>query len=76
MVPELVGDEPYQGPTYGEWLKRQPASVQDDILGKAKGKLFRTSELPVDRFVDRAGQEYTLEQLRKRESEAFERAGL
>lgn len=32
------------GTTYTDWLKRQPAAFQDDILGKAKGKAFRAGE--------------------------------
>lgn len=62
--------------TYQDWLKRQPAEFQDDVLGKDKGKLFRKGGLPLDRFVDRSGKELTLDQLRQRESEAFQKAGL
>jgi SPP1 gp7 family putative phage head morphogenesis protein len=59
-------------PTYNDWLTRQPASVQDDILGPTRGRLFRSGEYPVDRFTDRAGQEYTLEQLRAKDAETFD----
>jgi len=62
--------------TYGGWLKKQPVAVQDDILGKAKGKLFRKGGVPVDRFVDYQGHEYTLKELRRREASAFTAAGL
>ena len=62
--------------TYQDWLRKQPKDVQEDILGVSKAKLFRSGSLPLDRFVDRAGHEYTLEQLRQRESEAFQKAGL
>lgn len=62
--------------TYQGWLKKQPASVQDDILGRSKGKLFRKGGLDLDRFVDRAGKELTLDQLRRTEAAAFEKAGL
>lgn len=62
--------------TYGEWLKRQPVAFQDEVLGKAKGALFRKGGLPVDRFVDRSGRELTLAELRAIEPEAFNRAGL
>lgn len=62
--------------TYNEWLRKQPVSVQNEVLGETKARLFRKGELPVDRFVDRQGNEYTLDELRRRESEAFERAGL
>lgn len=62
--------------TYGQWLARQSAAAQDDILGATKGKLFRDGGLAVDRFVDRKGAEYTLAQLRRREAGAFRKAGL
>ena len=58
--------------TYDGWLRAQSAATQDDILGKAKGKLYRKGELSVDRFVNRAGQEYTLDQLRRKDAEAWE----
>jgi SPP1 gp7 family putative phage head morphogenesis protein len=62
--------------TYGDWLRRQSATVQDDVLGKSKGVLFRRGELPIDRFTDKSGAEYTLDELKRREAEAWERAGL
>lgn len=52
---------------YDTWLRGKPASFQDDILGKAKGDLFRAG-LKMDRFVSRAGDELTLAQLKERES--------
>lgn len=60
--------------TYNEWLTGQKASVQDDILGKAKGQLFRKGDLTVDKFVNRAGQEYTLDQLKEKDAEAWAEA--
>jgi len=62
--------------TYNDFLRRQPKDFQDDVLGKTKAKLFRDGDLPLDKFVDRQGAEYTLDELRRRESAAFERAGL
>jgi SPP1 gp7 family putative phage head morphogenesis protein len=62
--------------TYNEWLRKQPEDVQDEVLGKAKGKLYREGGLSVDKFVARNGDELTLDQLRRRESDAFERAGI
>lgn len=58
--------------TYQDWLTAQSATVQDDILGKAKGELFRDGGLTVDRFVNRAGQEMTLAQLKAADSAAWE----
>jgi SPP1 gp7 family putative phage head morphogenesis protein len=62
--------------TFNNWLKDQPDSMQDEILGKTKGKLFRDGGLSVDRFVDNRGNTLTLAQLRIKESEAFARAGV
>lgn len=62
--------------SYSEWLKRQPASVQDDILGPSRGALFRRGGLTLDRFVNRAGDEIPLNDLMRRHREAFEAAGL
>ena len=62
--------------TYAQWLKGQPASVQDDILGPTRGRLYRQGGLTVDRFVDRAGHTLTLDQLRARDAASFAKAGL
>lgn len=62
--------------TYDTWLRKKDTAFQEDILGVQKAKLFRDGQLTLDRFVDRAGAEYTLDELRKREKAAFELAGL
>ncbi|MEK9721885.1 MAG: minor capsid protein [Rhodospirillaceae bacterium] len=53
--------------TYGEWLKRQPFDVQKEALGATRARLFRDGSLPIDRFVDRSGRSFTLEELARRE---------
>ena len=62
--------------TYGAWLKSQDAAFQDEVLGPARGALLRRGGLDVSRFVDRAGNELTLAELRDREPSAFNRANL
>jgi len=62
--------------SYADFLKRQPASFQDEVLGVTKGKLYRNGGLSVDSFVDRRGMEITLDQLAANRPEAFIRAGL
>jgi SPP1 gp7 family putative phage head morphogenesis protein len=62
--------------TYTDFLKGQSAEFQDDVLGQAKGKLFRDGKLPLDRFVDPRGKDYTLAQLARRDRQAFIAAGL
>jgi SPP1 gp7 family putative phage head morphogenesis protein len=61
--------------TYNQWLKGKSSAMQDDILGPTKGKLFRAG-MPVDRFVNKAGDVLTLEELRKRDAEYFRKAGI
>lgn len=62
--------------TYDKWLRGRSVAEQEDHLGVAKAKLFRNGGLTLDKFVDRNGAEYTLDELRKREAGAFEKAGL
>lgn len=61
---------------YQEFLSRQPASFQDEVLGKTKGLLFRKGDLQLTQFVDRSGNELTLGQLASTRPEAFIKAGL
>lgn len=63
------------GLNFDKWLRTKPREFQDEVLGRAKGDLFRAG-VTMDRFVDRAGNELTLDQLRKTEGEAFKKAGL
>ena len=63
--------------TYGDWLKKQPAAFQREVLGETRYKLFAKGDLTLDRFVDgETGKQYTLAQLRELEPHAFELAGL
>lgn len=62
--------------TYQQWLKNKPASFQDDVLGPTRGKLFREGGITLDRFVNREGDQITLADLRRKDAEAFERAGV
>lgn len=61
--------------TYNEWLNGKDAKFQDSVLGPTRGKLFREG-MPVDRFVNKAGDRLTLDELRKRDAEYFMKAGL
>jgi SPP1 gp7 family putative phage head morphogenesis protein len=62
--------------SYNEWLKNQTAAVQDEALGPTRGALFRKGGLPVDRFVNRNGDQITLDELEEQEAAAFRKAGL
>jgi len=61
---------------YDEWLKTQPVAFQESVLGKTDGILFRKGGLPLDKFVDKSGREFTLDELSRTQPEAFEAAGL
>jgi hypothetical protein len=61
--------------TYQTWLKKKSPAFQDDVLGPTRGKLFREG-MPLDRFVDQSGKEYTLAQLRSKDATLFKKAGL
>lgn len=56
-----------QGTNYAKWLKRQPASFQDEILGEKKGKLFRRGKVKLENFVDEQGRPLSLDQLEELE---------
>lgn len=62
--------------TYAQWLGRQSAKRQDDILGPTRGALFRRGGLPLERFANDKGKWLTLEQLREADAGAFTRAGI
>lgn len=70
-----VGPVP-QEVTYGEWLGRQSAQFQDEVLGRSKGALFRKGGVTLDKFVDRRGNEMSLSDLRRTMPDAFKAAGL
>lgn len=72
---ELTGILPAKV-TYNNWLRSQSAEFQNDVLGRTRAILFRRGNLPLDRFVNRAGDEIPLHQLARRERAAFRAAGL
>jgi len=62
--------------TYADWLKGQSQAVQDDVLGKSKGALFRSGKLPLDKFYNDKGQTLTLNQLKAKFPAPAAKAGL
>jgi len=66
--------------TYYDWLKRQSADFQDEVIGKTRGKLLRDGGLSSQRFAElQLGKRFeplNIEQIKKLEPLAFERAGL
>ena len=62
--------------TYGEWLKRQPISVQHEVLGVTRTKLFNEGKLEISRFTSDSLKPLNLDQLRTLEEKSFKRAGI
>lgn len=62
--------------TYGEWLAKQSATRQEQVLGASRAKLMRDGKLPMAEMYDQRGKYLTLDQLRERNAAAFTRAGL
>lgn len=54
------------GTSYGQWLKRQPAAIQDEVLGRRRAKLFREGKVQIDQFVGADHQPLTLKQLEQK----------
>jgi hypothetical protein len=62
--------------TYADWLKKQSAARQDEVLGPTRAKLMRDGNLPLERMYSQNGRYLTLDQLRDQDAAAFKRAGL
>ena len=52
---------------YPDWLKAQPAAVQNQILGAERAELFRTGRVPFPRFFSDEGGRLTLAELARLE---------
>ncbi|MEE6443180.1 MULTISPECIES: hypothetical protein [Pseudomonas] len=61
----MDGQVPQQT-TYAQWLARQPAERQDEILGPERGKLMRQDKLKLQDFYNDKGKFLTLDELRER----------
>lgn len=62
--------------SYSDWLAKQSAGRQDQILGPTRGALVRSGGLDIDDMYTPRGQWLTLDQLKDRHAAAFRRAGL
>jgi len=63
-IPLLAGSEPPEVTSYSEWLTDQPESIQNDILGETKARLFRSGKFEIDEFVDNKGTPLSLDEMR------------
>lgn len=62
--------------TYPEWLRKQSAARQIEVLGPTRAKLMNDGKLPIERMYSQNGRYLTLDQLREQDAEAFKRAGV
>ena len=62
--------------TYNSWLRTQDRDFVVDVLGQTRARLYLDGQMSLDHFVDRTGRQYTLPELRRRESDIFDRVGL
>ncbi|MDR0275921.1 MAG: phage head morphogenesis protein [Burkholderiaceae bacterium] len=62
--------------SYFDWLSQQPAARQDEILGVTRGRLLRQGQIPMESMYTNNGRWLTLDELRGRDAQAFERAGV
>ncbi|WP_353614083.1 hypothetical protein [Mangrovibacter phragmitis] len=62
--------------TYSEWLSRQSFERQVQVVGEQRARLIRDGAMRPDEFFTDKGEWLTLAQLRERDSQAFDMAGL
>lgn len=62
----LVAGEIPNANTYADWLSRQSAARQDEVLGPTRGGMYRRGQVSVEGFLNNRGRLLTLEQLRAR----------
>lgn len=57
--------------TYAQWLKGKGAKLQDEVLGKTRGELFRSGKIELDKFYAKDMRTYTIDELRALNPAAF-----
>lgn len=62
--------------SYADWIKKQSAARQNEVLGPTRARLLRDGKLALPDLYSARGELLTLDDLRKRDTEAFKRAGL
>lgn len=69
LTPEqrrLLSADPPDDETYTQWLRRQSTSVQKQVLGPARQKLFQNGTIELSDLVNQKGRPLTLRQLESR----------
>jgi hypothetical protein len=68
LAPVLAGFDDLEVPDYEDWLRRQTADVQREVLGPTRHRLWRSGRVRLDRFVNDRGRVLTLAELERREN--------
>lgn len=55
--------------TYSGFLRRQPESFQDEVLGRERAKLWRAGKVQLDSFVDSKGGVIPLDELKDKDGQ-------
>jgi SPP1 gp7 family putative phage head morphogenesis protein len=66
---EQFTGKPPERITYYEWLSRQPASLQKDVLGPTRYTLWKKEGVTPEKFYDNKGKFLTLSELQKKNVE-------
>lgn len=84
-VPEIVmangtrasmGGQVPESVNFSQWIKKQSAARQDEVLGRSRAELMRKGGMDLEQMYSAKGRFLTLEDLRKQDADAFKRAGL
>lgn len=62
--------------SYADWIKKQSAARQNEVLGPTRARLLREGKLEMADLYSARGELLTLDDMRKRDAEAFKLAGL
>lgn len=62
--------------TFAQWLSRQTAYRQEQVLGPTRARLMRQGGMELPEFYSPTGEFLSIKQLRERNAAAFERAGV
>jgi len=72
---ENIGRVPV-GTKAEDWLRNQPAKYQNEYLGKTRAELFRKGDFTLNKFIDKSGKKYNLDELYNIYTEEFKKAGI
>lgn len=72
----IAGERPANDIDYPQWLAKQPTEVVEEVLGKTRAALYKKGDLPIEKMFSRDDKLILLDELKKVEANAFDKAGL